>query len=102
MTISKVLQYVRQGPVAAVHSVQAGAAEVIEAAVLETSMLTTGTLRDLDIPDGVRIGAIYRDGKVVMPAGDIRVKAGDRVVIFAEQRAVKRVERMFSVSFAYG
>ena len=102
VTISKVLQYVRQGPVAAVHSVQAGAAEVIEAEVLETSMLTTGALRDLDIPDGVRIGAIHRKGEVIMPRGDAKVRAGDKVVIFAEQRAVKKVERMFAVAFAYG
>ena len=102
VTISKVLQYVRQGPVKAVHSVQAGAAEVIEAQALETSQLTSAQLRDLDLPEGVRIGAIHRNGKVIMPRGNARVQAGDGVIVFAEQKAVKKVERMFSVSLAYG
>ena len=102
VTISKVLQYVRQGPVTAVHSVQGGAAEIIEAEALDTSPLTGAPLRDLDLPDGVRVGAIYRNGEVVVPRGDVRVKAGDRVIVFAEQRAVKKVERLFAVALAYG
>ena len=101
VTISKVLQYVRQGEVRAVHSVQAGAAEVIEAEALETSMLTGAPLRDIDIPEGIRLGAIYRKGEVVMPRGDTRVKARDRVVLFAQGGSVKRVERLFSVGLAY-
>ena len=101
VTISKVLQYVRQGPVRAVHSVQGGAAEVIEAQALETSHLTSAPLRDLDLPDGVRIGAVHRDGEVIMPRGSTRVRAGDGVIVFAEQRAVKKVERMFTVALAY-
>ena len=101
VTISKVLQYVRQGPVAAVHSVQAGAAEVIEAEALETSPLTQAPLRDIELPEGIRVGALYRNGEVLMPRGNTRVKAHDRVVLFAESRAVKRVERLFAVSLAY-
>ena len=101
VTISKVLQYVRQGRVEAVHSIQAGAAEVMEAIALETSMLTSAPLRDLDLPEGVRIGAIFRDGKVIMPRGDVRVRTDDRIVVFAEARAVKQVERMFAVALSY-
>ena len=101
VTISKVLQYVRQGPVAAVHSVQAGAAEVIEAEALETSMLTNAPLRDLDLPNTIRVGAVYRDGNVLMPRGEFRVRAKDRVVVFAEQSGVKRVEKLFSVALSY-
>ena len=101
VTISKVLQYVRQGPVTAVHSVQAGAAEVIEAEALETSPLTHAPLRDIELPDGIRLGAIYRKGEVLMPRGASRVKAHDRVVLFAESRAVKQLERLFAVSLAY-
>ena len=101
VTVSKVLQYVRQGPVTAVHSVQAGAAEVIEAEALETSMLTNGSLRELDLPENIRIGAVYRDGKVLMPTGDMRIRTKDRVVVFVEQSSVKRVERLFSVALAY-
>ena len=71
VTISRVLQHVRRGRIRAVHSVQRGGAEIIEAEALETSPLVGVTLRDLDLPDGMRIGAIYRDGSVIKPSGSV-------------------------------
>ena len=58
VTISKILQHVRRGRIRGVHSLQDGAAEVIDAEALETSPLVGKPLRELDLPDGIRIGAI--------------------------------------------
>lgn len=101
VTISRVLQHVRRGRIRAVHSVQRGAAEIIEAEALETSPLVGALLRDLDLPDGMRIGAIYRDGQVIKPNGQSRIKPKDRVVIFALADAVRHVEQMFRVSLEF-
>ena len=101
VTVSRVLQHVRRGRIRAVHSLQHGAAEVIEAEALETSPLVGVSLRDLDLPDGMRIGAVYRDGVVLKPNGSLRIKARDRVVIFALDKAVKQVEQMFRVSLEF-
>ncbi|WP_395446792.1 Trk system potassium transporter TrkA [Aminobacter sp. UC22_36] len=101
VTISRVLQHVRRGRIRQVHSIQRGAAEIIEAEALETSPLVGTLLRDLDLPDGMRIGAIYRDGHVVKPSGSVKIKPKDRVVIFALDKAVKQVEQMFRVSLEF-
>ena len=101
VTISKVLQHVRRGRIRGVHSVHKGAAEIIEAEALETSPLVGSFLRELDLPDGMRIGAIYRDGEVIKPSGSLRIKPKDRVVIFALAHAVKQVEQMFRVSLEF-
>jgi trk system potassium uptake protein TrkA len=101
VTVSRVLQHVRRGRIRAVHSLQHGAAEVIEAEALETSPLVGVFLRDLDLPDGMRIGAVYRDGVVLKPNGSLRIKAKDRVVIFALEKTVKQVEQMFRVSLEF-
>lgn len=101
VTISKVLQHVRRGRIRAVHSVQGGAAEIIEAVALETSPLVGPPLRDLDLPDGMRIGAIYRDGETLTPSGSLKIKSKDRVVIFAMADAVKQVEQLFRVSLEF-
>ncbi|SDP86587.1 Trk system potassium transporter TrkA [Phyllobacterium sp. OV277] len=101
VTISRVLQHVRRGRIRAVHSVQKGRAEIIEAEALETSPLVGAPLRDLDLPDGLRIGAIYRNGEVIRPDGSVRIKPQDRVVIFATAEAVKQVEQMFRVSLEF-
>ncbi|MEE9313099.1 MAG: Trk system potassium transporter TrkA [Rhizobiaceae bacterium] len=101
VTISKILQHVRRGRIRGVHSVQNGAAEIIEAEALETSPLVGTPLRELDLPDGVRIGAIYRGEKVTVPDGDTVIKAKDRIVIFATAERVKQVEQMFRVSLEF-
>ncbi|HET7716160.1 MAG TPA: Trk system potassium transporter TrkA, partial [Bauldia sp.] len=69
VTISKILQHVRRGRIRGVHTIENGLAEVIEGEALETSPLVGKPLRDLDLPDGIRIGAIYRDEKVIIPDG---------------------------------
>ena len=101
VTISKILQHVRRGRIRGVHSVQNGAAEVMEAEALETSTLVNTPLRDIDLPDGVRVGAVYRDGEVIVPDGQMVIKAGDRIVIFATADRIKQVEQMFRVSLEF-
>lgn len=101
VTISKVLQHVRRGRIRAVHNVQRGAAEIIEAEALETSPLVGPPLAEQELPDGMRIGAVYRDGQVLKPSGSMRIKPKDRVVIFALEGAVRQVEQLFRVSLEF-
>lgn len=101
VTISRILQHVRRGRIRAVHSVQRGVAEIIEAEALETSPLVGPPLRELELPEGMRLGAIYRDGEMLKPDGSMRIKPKDRVVIFALARAVRQVEQMFRVSLEF-
>jgi trk system potassium uptake protein TrkA len=101
VTVSRVLQHVRRGRIRAVHSVQRGAAEIIEAEALDTSPLVGPVMRDLHLPAGMRIGAIYRDGEVLKPNGSLKIQPRDRVVIFALADAVKQVEQLFRVSLEF-
>ena len=101
ITVSRVLQHVRRGRIRGVHTVQNGAGEVIEAEALNTSPLVGQPLRDSQLPDGLRIGAILRDGTVVIPSGDTQIEANDRVVIFATAENVRDVEQMFRVSLEF-
>ncbi|MEQ8296624.1 MAG: Trk system potassium transporter TrkA [Nitratireductor sp.] len=101
VTISRILQHVRRGRIRAVHSVQRGSAEIIEAEALDTSPLVGSPLRDLELPDGMRLGIVYRDGQAIKPNGAFVVRPGDRIVIFALASAVRQVEQMFRVSLEY-
>ncbi|HAT86369.1 MAG TPA: Trk system potassium transporter TrkA [Rhizobiales bacterium] len=101
VTISKILQHVRRGRIRGVHAVEDGAAEGIEAEALETSPLVGRPLRSVEFPDGVRVGAIYRSGDVIMPDGETKIQAGDRVILFALADRVKQVETLFRVSFEF-
>jgi trk system potassium uptake protein TrkA len=101
VTVSRVLQHVRRGRIRAVHSIHNGEAEALEAEALETSPLVGRPLRELELPDGIRIGAIYRDGEVIIPSGSTRIVAHDRVIIFALAERVRQVEQMFRVSLEF-
>ncbi len=101
VTVSRILQHVRKGRIRSVYSIAKGAAEIIEADALETSPLVGTAFRDLELPEGIRIGAIYRDKTVIRPDGDTKIKAKDRVVLFATAGAVRDVEQLFRVSIQY-
>ena len=76
-------------------------AEVIEAEALETSPLVGRPIRDLDLPDGIRIGAIVHKGEVLKPLGETQISPGDRFVIFAMADQVAKVEQMARVSLEF-
>ncbi len=101
VTVSRILRHVRRGRIRSVHALQNGAAEVIEADALETSPLVGRPLREVDLPAGVRIGAIYRNRSVILPRGDTTIQPRDRIVLFAEKERVRQVEHMFRVSLEF-
>ncbi len=100
-TISTILQHIRRGRIKGVYSLFDGAAELIDAVALETSLLVNKPLREAQLPEGVMVGAVIRDGDVKMPTGDTVIKAGDRIVLMAMRENVKDVEQMFRVSIEY-
>ncbi len=101
ITVSTILQHVRRGRIRSVHSIPEGFGEVIEAEVLETSSLVGVPIRDADLPDGVLVGAIVRDDEVIIPRGDVVIRANDLVVIFAATEAVKKIEKLFAVKLEF-
>ncbi|MDJ0936096.1 MAG: Trk system potassium transporter TrkA [Kiloniellales bacterium] len=101
ITVSTILQHVRQGRIRSVHSLSEGFGEIIEAEALETSSLVGVPLREADLPEGVLVGAIVRGDEVIIPRGDTVIKPKDQVVIFAAASAVKSVEKLFAVRLEF-
>ncbi len=101
ITVSTILQHVRRGRIRAVHSLGENVGEVIEGDALETSPLVGAPLKDIDLPDGVIVGALVRGEDVIIPRGDTVIKTNDRIVIFVSPDAVKKIEKMFSVRLEY-
>ncbi|MGI9370901.1 MAG: Trk system potassium transporter TrkA [Hyphomicrobiales bacterium] len=100
-TVSSILRHVRRGRIRGVHPVMNGAAEIVEAEALETSPVVGISLREAELPASMRIGALVRDGKVLIPTGETQIKPHDRIVLFVQKDSVREVEKMFRVSFEY-
>ena len=101
ITVSTILQHVRRGRIRSVHSLADGFAEVIEAEAVETSPLPGNTLREANLPDDVIVGALVRDGEVIIPRADTLIENNDDVVLLAAARSVKKVEKLFSVELEF-
>ncbi|MDP6475518.1 MAG: Trk system potassium transporter TrkA [Alphaproteobacteria bacterium] len=100
-TVSTILQRIRRGRILGIQSIRDGLAEIVEAEALETSPLVGTPLKEVNLPSGILIGAILRDGEVIIPRGDSVIAAHDRVVVFAAASAVRKLEKMFAVSLEF-
>lgn len=96
-TVSTIMRHVRRGRIKALHTLEDGYAEVIEAEVSETSHMTNKAIEDLDLPDEVRLGAIIRDGKIMAMSHDLVIKAHDHVIVLTSADQVRQVEKLFTV-----
>jgi trk system potassium uptake protein TrkA len=105
VTIGSLLAYVRRGDVAAVHSLRRGAAEVLELVAhgdRQSSRVVGRRIDEIDLPKGATIGAIARDGEVIMGHHDTVIEAEDHVIVFViDKKMVKKVEKLFQVSLGF-
>jgi len=101
LTVSSVLQYLRESDVAQdvilkMHS-GAEALEGIVHANEHTSEYFGKSIRELPLPDEASIGAIVRNGSVVMPSSEVKLCLEDHLIIFlSNKEKVKEVEKLFT------
>lgn len=104
-TIGKLLAHVRRGDVVAVHSLRRGAAEALEAVVhgdRDSCRLTGRRLEEIELPPGCTIGAIVRGDEVLMAHHDVRIEAGDHVIVFvSDKKTLPKVEKLFQVGVRF-
>jgi len=100
-TVSSILRHIRHGKVRSVYSIGDAEAEVIEAEVMSTSSIAGSTIREIDFPEGVLVGAVKKGDDIRKPSGGLRIEAGDVIVLFAMADDVARVEQLLQVSIDF-
>ena len=90
-----ILRFVRRGDVINVALLESGA-EMIELRVPERCRVAGRPLSEVGFPEGAIVGALLRDGKVVIPTGRDVLRPGDDAVVFTVEDAVDEVERLFA------
>lgn len=101
ITVSSILQYVRQGRVRAVRSLGQGVGEVIEIEAMDTSNIVGKPIADLKLPKGIKIGGILRGDEVIDLREAGAIKARDRVVMFVAEGCSRQAEKLFAVSMGF-
>jgi trk system potassium uptake protein TrkA len=104
-TIGSLLTHVRRGDIVNVHSLRRGAAEAIEAIAHgdeRSSKVVGKAIEEIDLPDGTTIGAIVRNGEVIIAHDDVVVQQDDHVIMFlVDKRKIREVERLFQVGLTF-
>ena len=105
VTIGSLLASVRASDVVKVHSLGFGEAELFEVIIhgdKNTSKVVSKKISDLELPQGCRIGAIYRNESVILAQGDIEICSEDRLIIFLlNKRDFPKLAKLFQVGIGF-
>ncbi len=97
-TVSSILKHVHKGTIETAYSILNGQYEVIEAEIIETSELINKELKNANLPDEIRIGAILRGNDIIIPSSNFIFQKDDKVVFLAKNDQIEVVENMFRIS----
>ena len=95
-TVSRIMEHVHRGTIGTVYSLLDGEYEFIEAKILEKSELVNKMIKESNLPEDIRIGAIVRKEKVIIPRSNFVFEKDDLVVFLAKREELKAVESIFS------
>jgi len=97
-TVSSILKHVHKGTIEKAYTILNGEYEVIEAEIIETSELINKELKEADLPDEIRLGAVLRKDEIIIPRSNYIFKKDDVVVLLAKKDQLSVVENMFRIS----
>ncbi len=89
----EIVRFTRAGQTEKVSILEHDRGEVLEIEIGEESVLANRTIVEAaaELPDCVVIGAISREGELVVPRGATTIVPGDHVVVFADSSVVDEV-----------
>jgi len=97
-TVSSILKHVHKGTIENAYTISNGEYEVIEAEIIETSELINKELKNSNLPDEIRIGAVLRDKKVIIPRSNFVFQKDDQVVFLVKKDFISVIENIFRLS----
>ncbi|MBB6647590.1 Trk system potassium transporter TrkA [Halobellus ruber] len=89
----EISRFTLEGNAENVAFIESDKAEVLEIEIADDSVLAGRPIRESaqDLPDGVVVGAVVRDGAHITPRGDTVIEVGDHVIVFADMDVVEEI-----------
>ncbi len=97
ITVSTILQHVRQGHLRSIHTLGDNYAEVIEAEARETNYIIGLSVEDVTLKGSVMVAALVRNGEIYLMPERMIISVGDCLVLVAKKEAIQKIERLFSI-----
>ena len=97
-TVSSILKHIHKGTIENAYTISNGEYEVIEAEIIESSELVNKELKNSNLPEEIRIGAVLRNKRVIIPKSDLVFQKDDQIVLIVKKDTVGVVENLFRLS----
>ncbi len=92
---SHIYRMLLKGDVNNVKMLTIGNADVAEFVVKPHSKMTKKIIMEQNLPRGVNIGGMSRDGKSMLVGGRTQLQAGDKVVVFCTGNTLRKLDKFF-------
>ena len=93
---SHIYELTLKGKVSHVKCLTATDGQVMEFVTEAGAKITRKPLNEIKLPEGVNIGAIVRNGEVIIAQGWVTIKPEDKVILFCLSHNFKKIEKLFS------
>ena len=95
ITESNILKLIRGGRITSVSLLIGEEGEVTEISISDNLAVVGKSLKELVLPNGVVIGAIVRNGEVIIPNGKTIIKANDKIIVFSLSEDLPALKMFF-------
>lgn len=92
---SRIYQLMLDADVLNVTFLMSANADIAEFIPKENSKITQKPVCQLNLPRGMALGGLVRDGKGMLVSGSTQIMAGDTVVVFCHNLNLKKIEKLF-------
>ncbi|MDR0542720.1 MAG: Trk system potassium transporter TrkA [Dysgonamonadaceae bacterium] len=93
---SHIYRFLLQADVSTIKSLAFANAEVAELVARAHSKITRKPVKELRLPKDMTLGGKIRDGKAEIISGDTQIQAGDHVLVFCLNTAMRKIEDYFN------
>jgi len=94
--IDEVIRVIHRGSLTNIRILEGGQGRMMEFTIHQKNKLVNVPLSKLKLPGQSLIGAIVRNGEVIIPRGRDQIKVGDELVVFSAESDYSKVERLLS------
>ncbi|MCD4713680.1 MAG: Trk system potassium transporter TrkA [Clostridiales bacterium] len=95
ITASGIMRNIYGGKILSITMLLGGQAEVLEVIAEENSKIVNRHLYQSGLPVGIIIGAVVKNGKILIPDGNMIIEPGNRVIVFCLKEETGRIEEFF-------
>jgi len=95
LTASHLMRYAQGGRIKSLSLLLGGSAEVMEIIALEGTRIVGRPLSAIELPRGIIIGAVVKNGKVIVPDGTTMIEPHNRVIVFCLNDVIDKIEAYF-------